>query len=165
MYLLNEIDIILALFYLRNEPVKTIRKRIVKLSTRCSPLLQTGALSLVYHSKDPQKAIAEILSPQLIYAEQIKEFYETNHDGFVTVGREIYPLMIEAETDEDLSWVKDNEAELCMVAAHATMNKLELNRIFCRVTLFKLKGYTGVPHAFELQRNGPAVPGQAQYTA
>lgn len=167
MYFLEELDVMLCLFYLKDEPAKVIKKRIIKLCTRASAFLQKGALGVVYNSKDPQKTIRELLSPQLIYAQQIQEMCETNHDGFVTIGKDILPLMLVVETEEDMAWTREpaNEGEIALSFATATMNHLNLKHIVCRVTLFKHQGFSGTAYPFELKVDGRSPTGKTRYSA
>lgn len=152
MYEDTDVVLMLALIAINHQDKKTRRKLAIKLAKKCSAEVKETILDKVIASPTFKAEAFFQVDMYLGYIGPGKELEELGCQGLVICGDEILPVQIFVETREDRDWALQNEGEIRLAAAHAAMNKLNLQRLACKVMMFKTKGFSGTLTETEIER-------------
>jgi hypothetical protein len=164
--------LVLALIATNVTDKKEFKKRAIKVSKKCDPLVAAGIMNDIINSPTPRQAVFDHLDGRDNLAEVTAQLRAERFPGMVVYKGEAYGVQIEvpnAETRFELDpsktiaehklaiatdgkWAMANEDEMTVAFAHAVMNHLNLNRLKAKVLLFKEAGFSGVIVEREIER-------------
>lgn len=146
--LYNDLDtlLILALTESFHGP-KAMYKKAIKLLKCVKPKVEAGLLKFILASGigTAVKELYTFCDEYLYYALPAAELGKDGFDGMMIMGEEVYPIVVNYESQEDYNWLVKNEEEIYTAACFDIMDRHNVRKCAAEFLMFPKHGYRGIP--------------------